>query len=120
MNRVAAALREALRRFKLSGNNGAAQEDTVTLDDGGSGGASSSNTQSNLSGSQVRLFKQQKRPNAMSLAGSKIGKKRKISALSQDSGHCNAFEITVGKFKSFFSFLKFFFNFFLFFELGIG
>lgn len=94
MNRISVVLRDAAKMFRLSVSQ---QEDTVTLDEGGSGVPSSSNTQSNLSGSQVRLFKQQKRPSRISLPGSKLGWKRKNSTVTKDSGHYNAFEIAVGR-----------------------
>lgn len=84
------------------GSESQQQEDTVTLEDGNSSIPSGvgPTTQSNLSGSQVRLFKQQKRPKrsgvmGVGLGGSKLGRRSKVSTVSQDSGHCNTFDVTV-------------------------
>ncbi|KAL5105683.1 hypothetical protein TcWFU_002043 [Taenia crassiceps] len=99
-SRISNALRDAARRLRLGGDS-QQQEDTVTLEDGNSSVPSGSvpMTRSNLSGSQVRLFKQQKRPKRLGtmgvgLSGSKLGRRSKASTVSQDSGHCNTFDVT--------------------------
>ncbi|VDK37658.1 unnamed protein product [Taenia asiatica] len=100
VSRISHVLRDAAKMLRLGGDS-QQQEDTVTLEDGNSSIPSAvvPTTQSNLSGSQVRLFKQQKRPRRsgatiVGMGGSKLGRRSKISTVSQDSGHCNTFDVT--------------------------
>ncbi|KAL5967933.1 hypothetical protein TSMEX_004343 [Taenia solium] len=100
VSRISHALRDAAKMLRLGGDS-QQQEDTVTLEDGNSSVPSAvvPTTQSNLSGSQVRLFRQQKRPKRsgatiVGMSGSKLGRRSKTSTVSQDSGHCNTFDVT--------------------------
>ncbi|VDO08763.1 unnamed protein product [Rodentolepis nana] len=94
------ALKDAARMFRFSSTSSpiGQQEDAITLEDGTT--LSSTLPQgSECVGSQTRLFKQQKKPRKISAAlggmssGSRIGRKSKNSTTSQDTGHCNAFEV---------------------------
>uniref|UniRef100_A0A915EZG1 Membrane-associated protein n=1 Tax=Echinococcus canadensis TaxID=519352 RepID=A0A915EZG1_9CEST len=106
-SRISNALRDAVRMLRLGGDGHHQQreEDTVTLEDANSSlppsSGVASTAQPNLSASQTRLFRQQKRPmrgsGTMSAALGgvvKIGRRSKASTVSQDSGHCNTFEVT--------------------------
>ncbi|CDS36481.1 conserved hypothetical protein [Echinococcus multilocularis] len=115
-SRISNALRDAVRMLRLGGDGHhhhhhqqqqqqQQQEDTVTLEDANSSlppsSGVASTAQPNLSASQTRLFRQQKRPmrgsGTMSAALGgvvKIGRRSKASTVSQDSGHCNTFEVT--------------------------